>query len=150
MKRNASITGYNHFSKCLFASFPDLVSKRNWRVEKNMKYGRHYIYVEHSVIYKRFAMHLIGWQRGRTLKMFALIKKQPEFARWLLMPGKAAGTMLREAQGVSVWTRIDGSIYLPCFLLLPCWWPQPWPEGPTSLRMRGYLALIWVQPWDSP
>lgn len=36
------------------------------------------------------------------------------------MLGKAVGTKLGEAEGVSVWTRIDGSIYHPRFLLLPC------------------------------
>lgn len=79
MEEKWLLQNYNHFSQCLFASFLNLVFKINRRV-KNMKYSRHSIYVENSVIYKLFSVHFISWQRGRPFKIFELIPKELEFA----------------------------------------------------------------------
>lgn len=126
-KTNVSITSYNYFSRCLFASFLDLVFKRN-EIMKNMKYIRCYIYREYFAIYKRFCHAFHQLTKGKFFKNFQFIREGLEFAKWFLMLGKSAGPILREAEGVYLCVDQDGWKHL--LSTLP----------PSALLMTSVLA----------
>lgn len=88
---------------------------------KNMKPRGDYTCTEHPAMYKLLSMHFISWQRGRSFINCELMYKELGFANWLLMLGRAAGLILREAEGsICVCTRMDESISHPRFPFLPC------------------------------